>query len=258
VSRATRVALVIPARDEAPLLPGVLAAVPADVWRVILVDDGSRDATWDVIRRWEDPRAVPIRHLRGMGVGAAIKAGYVRALGLGADVAAVVAADGQMALEELEHVVEPVRSGAADYVQGNRFEAGRPRGAMPVARLIGNRLLSRATAWAAGSAVGDSQCGYTAASARFLARLDHGRLPQGYGFPAFVRIEAHRLGARVVEVPVEARYGDEVSGIHPLADPPRILGRIVWRGVHRRLDDWRERGAGPARAWRTPRSGEAG
>jgi glycosyltransferase involved in cell wall biosynthesis len=210
-----------------------------------------------VIDAWRDPRAVRIRHSRGRGVGAAIVAGYARALELGADIVAVVAADGQMALEELERVVEPVARGAADYVQGSRFEDGRPRGRMPEARRWGNRLLSHATGWAAGRRVGDSQCGYTAASAHFLARLDRGRLPEGYGFPAFLRIEAHRLRARVVEVPVSARYGDEVSGIHPLADPPRILARIVWRGVRRRLEA-RAAALAPGHTLRARRSGQAG
>jgi glycosyltransferase involved in cell wall biosynthesis len=252
----TRVAIVIPARNEARLLPEVLAAIPAWVWRVVLVDDGSTDTTARVIEGWDDARAVTLRHPRARGVGAAILAGYARALELGADIVAVVAADGQMALTELEHVIEPVRAGAADYVQGSRFQSGRPRGRMPASRRRGNRMLSAATSWAAGRSVTDSQCGYTAASAAFLARLDRSSIPDGYGFPAFVRIEAHRLRARVTEVPVTARYGEEVSGIHPLIDPPRILGRILWRGVRRRLHSVR----GPLAAAESPRrrSGEAG
>jgi glycosyltransferase involved in cell wall biosynthesis len=251
-----RVALVIPARDEARLLPGVLEGLPGWVWRVVLVDDGSRDATPRIIDAWDDPRAVRVRHRRARGVGAAILAGYARALEAGADAVGVVAADGQMAFSELERVIEPVRSGAADYVQGSRFDRGRPRGRMPAARRRGNRILSAATSWASGRRVSDSQCGYTAASAAFLARLDPARLPDGYGFPAFLRIEAHRMGARVAEVPVSARYGDEVSGIHPLTDPPRILARILWRGLARRAGA--ARGPLAAPAFRARRSGEAG
>jgi len=251
-----RVAIVIPARNEARLLPGVLAAVPDAVWRVIVVDDGSTDDTWRVIESWNDPRAVRIRHARRRGVGGAILAGYAAALRIGAEVAVVIAADGQMAFEELERVAAPIAEGSADYVQGSRFERGVPRGRMPVTRRIGNRILSRATTWACGRRVRDSQCGYTAASAAFLERLDPARLPRGYGFPAFLRIEAHRIRARVAEVPVSARYGEEVSGIHPLADPPRILARIVWRGALRRIEAWRMADSASPGTLRARRSGE--
>jgi glycosyltransferase involved in cell wall biosynthesis len=243
-----RVALVIPARDEERFLPAVLAGIPPWVAHVIVVDDGSRDGTWRVLERWDDPRAVRVRRARPGGVGAAILEGYAHARALGADAAVVVAADGQMDFRDLPALLDPLVRGRADYVQGNRFANGRPRGSMPLARRIGNRILSAATGWAAGTRVGDSQCGYTAASAAFMDRLDPGRLPAGYGFPAFVRIEAHRVAARVAEVPVRARYGDEVSGIHPLADPPRIWARIAWRGVLRRVSAWRAAAPRPERA----------
>jgi len=236
VTDGARVAVVIPARDEERLLPRVLAAVPPWVSSVVPVDDGSRDRTWDVIRAWHDPRALPMRLSPGRGVGAAIVAGYARALEIGAEVVAVVAADAQMDLAELETLVRPIARGAADYVQGNRFRCGRPNGRMPLARRWGNALLSASCSWAAGARVGDSQCGFTAAGADFLGRLDRRRLPPGYGFPAFLRLEAQRMRARVVEVPVRALYGDEVSGIRPLLDPPWICARILWRGIERRLE----------------------
>jgi glycosyltransferase involved in cell wall biosynthesis len=242
-----RVALVIPARDEARHLPRVLAQIPDWVSDVVLVDDGSRDGTWDVIEEWSDARAQRVRHRAGRGVGAAIVSGYARALACGAGVVAVVGADDQMHLGELARVVGPVREGRADYVQGSRFGASGVRGRMPLLRIAGNRTLSAASSWAAGRRVSDSQCGFTAAGARLLSRLRLERLPAGYGFPAFVRLEAHRHGARVVEVPVTARYADEVSGIDPLLDPPRICARILWLGVRRRLARWRSvPGAAPA------------
>jgi hypothetical protein len=105
---------------------------------------------------------------------------------------------------------------------------------MPRARVWGNRVLSACTSWAAGTPVGDSQCGYTAASAAFLRQLVQSRFPNGYGFPAYVRLEAHRLSVRVREVSVRALYGREVSGIRPWRDPAAIAGRIVWTGLRRR------------------------
>jgi glycosyltransferase involved in cell wall biosynthesis len=236
------VAVVVPARDEARHLGGVLASIPAWVDLVVVVDDGSRDATAQCLVAWGDARGLAVRWRSGRGVGAAILEGYRQALARGARVAAVVAGDGQMDLSELEAVVDPVLAGHADYVQGTRFEGGRVRGRMPLARRLGNRLLSRIASWAARHPVSDSQCGYTAASARFLAALATADFAPGYGIPAYLRVHAHQAGWRVAEVPVRAIYADEVSGIRPWRDPPRIAWRLVRLGAGAR---WRRAAASP-------------
>lgn len=255
-----RVALIVPARDEERFLPAVLAAVPAWVDEVVVVDDGSTDATAAVAVGWPDGR-VRLRTLRpGRGVGAAILAGYETALASGADVVAVVGGDGQMHLGELAAVVAPVVDGVAPYVQGTRFPGGRLRGHMPWTRHLGNRLLTRLTAWASCARVSDSQCGYTAASRDFALAVLRLALPAGYGFPAFVRFHAHALGLSVAEVPVTAIYGDEVSGIQPWRDPIRIGARLVRLGFVRRTVMRRRATAlgtapasGESRPARTPR-----
>jgi glycosyltransferase involved in cell wall biosynthesis len=241
MNSAGRVALVIPARNECFLLPRVLEAVPAWIWKVIVVDDASQDRTWEVLAAWNDPRARRLRAPRRLGVGGAILLGYREALALGASCAVVVAGDAQMDLEELPRVVGPVTRGEADYVQGDRFQRGVPRGPMPAARVFGNRVLSATTSWAAGRAIADSQCGFTAAGARALRVLDRAGLPRGYGFPAYARLELHREGLSVAEVPVRALYGSEVSGIRPWRDPALILARILWRGVKLRAREWAAR-----------------
>ena len=236
-----RVALVIPAHNEDRLLPRVLEAIPGWVWSVILVDDASEDRTAEVMQAWRDPRARRLRAPRRLGVGGAILLGYRRALEVGAGCAVVVAADAQMDLGELPRVLAPIARGEADYVQGNRFGGGAPRGPMPWMRVVGNRVLSAAVTWAAGRPVADSQCGFTAASPRALRALVPAGLPRGYGFPAFARLEMHRLELRVAEVPVRALYGTEISGIRPWRDPALILLRIVGRGLARRLREFASR-----------------
>jgi glycosyltransferase involved in cell wall biosynthesis len=253
-----RVALVIPARDEERLLPRVLADIPSWVWKVILVDDGSRDGTWGCMMEWNDDRAEILTLRPGRGVGGAILAGYRRALELRADASVVVAADAQMDLGEVTDVIEPLVHGEAEYVQGTRFPGGKIRGAMPRLRQLGNRWLSASASWAARERVSDSQCGFTAATHDFLRRLSFDDIPEGYGFPAFVRIEAHRMGARVAEVPVRAIYGEEVSGIRPLSDPPRICLRVLWRGLRHRTERWSRRGLPEAKVLSRARIGQTG
>lgn len=247
MSARSPVAVVVPSRDEERHVLDVLRAIPEWVEIVVAVDDGSRDRTWSRLLSWEDRRRVAIRLRPGRGVGGAILEGYHQALLRGAAVVAVVAGDGQMDLGELGSVVEPVRAGRADYVQGTRFWRGRVHGPMPRARQLGNLVLRSLATWAAGRAVSDSQCGYTAASARFLECLPQLSLGAGYGFPAFLRVHAHRLGWRVVEVPVRAIYGDEISGIRPWRDPPRIGWQLLRLGLAaRRQEIRRAAGSRPA------------
>src|SRR5437764_14958641 len=92
--RGRVVAVVIPACNEADKIAATIRSVPGFVDHIIVVDDGSGDATAAIAR--SAGRVDVIVHDRNRGVGAAITTGYGRALDLGADVIAVMAGDGQM------------------------------------------------------------------------------------------------------------------------------------------------------------------
>src|SRR5262245_33799686 len=102
-----RVAVVVPAYNEELLLSETLAAIPAFVDRIYVVDDASHDGT--VGRAHEaavaDTRIAVIVHERNAGVGAAIVTGYKRAIEERIDVTCVMAADNQMPADDLVHLV---------------------------------------------------------------------------------------------------------------------------------------------------------
>jgi glycosyltransferase involved in cell wall biosynthesis len=156
-----------------------------------------------------------LRHETNRGVGAAIATGYRRALALGADVAAVMAGDGQMDPLDLPALLDAVVDGRCDYAKGNRFAARGTLRAMPATRVVGNIVLSLLTKLTSGHLhVFDSQCGYTAASRRALEVIDGAGLFPRYGYPndLLARLWGARL--RVADVPVRAVYGpDWRSGI---------------------------------------------
>src|SRR5579871_2499237 len=122
--RKLRLAVVIPAYNERDKIARTIASVPAYVDDVFVIDDASTDDTTPRAEAAAARRSGSlevIRHPANRGVGAAIATGYARALAVGADVAIVMAGDGQMDPADLPALLEPIAAGVADYVKGNRF-----------------------------------------------------------------------------------------------------------------------------------------
>lgn len=245
-----RVAVVIPARDEAAWIAGTVASVPDFVDHVVVVDDGSGDGTAALARAAGDARLEVVAHPRSRGVGAAIAAGYRRARALGAEAVAVMAGDGQMDPRDLPAVLGPVARGEADYVKGDRLRHPDVWRVMPLQRLAGTAALAALTRRAIGlDALSDSQCGYTAISGRALDALNLAALWPGYGYPndLLAALVAARLSIR--EVPVRPVYRGEASGLRPrhLVTILYLIARSAYRLRGARSVPGRaER---PARAW---------
>ena len=228
-----RIAVVMPAYNEAKLVAGAIDGIPSFVDHIILVDDASLDATPEIVRAF--PRPVELEeHPTNQGVGAAIATGCRRAFSLGADVTAVMAADGQMDPMDLPTLLAPLIAGDADYTHGNRLGWPAVRQAMPWHRWLGNHFFSLLTRFALGVAVQDSQCGYAAMNRRTQQALDWDRLWKGYGYPNDLLSALTLCGLRVREIPVRPVYGAEQSGIrlrHVLFIIPFVIAR-AWIRKH--------------------------
>src|SRR5581483_10821192 len=171
------VGVVVPAHDEEALIGDTLGGIPPFVDRIIVVDDGSRDATAERARGFGDARVEVVPHGSNRGVGAAIVTGYRRALEEGLDVVCVMAADNQMDPGDLATLVVPVARGELDYAKANRLFTGQAWQLIPRTRYLGNAVLSMLTKIASGYwHVADSQSGYTAIARPMLAQLDLDRV----------------------------------------------------------------------------------
>jgi glycosyltransferase involved in cell wall biosynthesis len=212
VWQGQRVAVIIPAFNEARLIGETVAAVPHFVDRVIVVDDASNDQTWSCLSACRSPRLVRLRHSHNRGVGAAITSGYYRALRDNCDLLAVMAGDNQMRPEELPELLDAALHGA-DYAKGNRL-LHQSRQRMPRLRRWGSRALSKLTRATTGLEVGDCQCGYTVLRAETAAALPLDDVWPRYGYPNDLLALLARGGARVRDVPVSAVYAGESSGLH--------------------------------------------
>lgn len=224
-----RLAVIVPAYREERLIARMLRRVPAAVDAVYVVDDASPDGTRDAALAVSDPRVRVVSHASNRGVGAAIATGYLAALADGHDVLAVMAGDDQMHPDDLAPLVRAVLAGA-DYAKGNRFRHPESR-RMPFARRAAGELLSAATRFATGLAVSDTQCGYTALSARAARLLPLDELWPRYGYPNDLLGMLAARGFTVTEVPVRPVYADERSGVRPwhAATVLAVIARRVLR-----------------------------
>ena len=236
--KGNSIAVVVPAHNEEELIGLTLAGMPEYVDSIIVTDDASTD---DTVARVEeiaqrDARIVLIRHERNQGKGSAVVDGYRKAIHQGRDIVVMMDGDNQMPSDHLPSLLDPLVEGGYDAAKGNRFlAASGTLDEMPKYRLLGNILLTLATKIASGYwSIFDSQNGFWAVTAASLAKLDDFHIARRYDLENSLLIHLNILGARVADVPVPARYGNEISGIRLWRVTPRILLTLFtgfWRRV---------------------------
>lgn len=210
------IAVIVPAYNEQLLIGETLESIPSFVSKIYVVDDCSKDDTWNIIQEHakNDSRIVPIHHEENQGVGAAIVTGYKKAMEDGIDIAAVMAGDNQMDPAFLPALLDPIVDGKCDYTMGNRLISPEYRKGMSKWRFFGNSILTFLTKMASGYwQMMDPQNGYTAISGRALERIGLDGIYPRYGYCNDLLVKLNVWGFRVVNVPHPARYGRETSGI---------------------------------------------
>jgi glycosyltransferase involved in cell wall biosynthesis len=213
------VGVVIPAKDEELFIGGVLDTIPNFVDSVVVIDDGSSDDTSKVAKSYQDKSYdLTVIRLEGKGVGGAIDTGHIEMLRNCPEpfVSVVMAGDGQMDPNDVIKVITPIIEQRCDYVKGNRFIHVDGLGNMPKLRIFASKVLAFLTTLAAGIAVSDPQCGYTATSHKVLKEWNWAKSWNKYGYPNYWLIELSRLSFSVVEVPVKSIYGSEKSNLKML------------------------------------------
>lgn len=231
---STSIAIVIPAFRAALTIRSVIEQIPPLVSYIIIVNDGSPDATEDAVRAITDPRVSLISHYQNRGVGAATLTGYERALNLGAEIIVKMDSDDQMDPQHLPRLIGPILAGQADYTKGNRFLHARQLRTMPLKRRLGNAGLSFLTKLASGYwNIFDPTNGYTAIHRSIIPLLDREGLDPRYFFESSMLIQLNLSRAVVEDVYIPARYPGTTSSLSErralLEFPRRLAGAAMKR-----------------------------
>ena len=246
--RDKTIAVVVPAYNEEKLVGTVIETMPDYVDRIYIIDDCSKDNTWDIVKRYAIEqnsrdygderkfvnRVFPIRHKKNKGVGGAIKTGYLRSIKDEIDVTAVMGGDAQMKPEHLYKLLDPIIDGQADYTKGNRLVFWQFRKEMTRWRFFGNALLTFLTKISSGYwKTMDPQNGYTAISKFALKNINIKDMYEFYGYCNDILVKLNVEDMTVADVAIPAVYGEESSGIRYrsyIIKVSRLLSRnFFWR-----------------------------
>ena len=212
---APRIAVVIPSYKVTRHILGVIAGIGPEVGRIYVVDDQCPDQSGAFVRaQCSDPRVVIVEHAENQGVGGAVMSGYQAAIAEGVDIIVKVDGDGQMDASLIPDFVAPIVNGEADYTKGNRFFDLEQIHQMPKLRLFGNAMLSLLTKLSSGYwDLFDPTNGYTAIHVNAARHLPLHRISKRYFFETDMLFRLNTINAVVVDVPMDASYGDEVSNL---------------------------------------------
>lgn len=209
------IAVVIPCYKVSAHIIDLIGQIDCNVSAIFVIDDCCPEKTGRLVETTvTDARVTVIYHAANQGVGGAVLTGYQAAIEAGADIIVKIDGDGQMNPCLIPDFIAPILSGEADYTKGNRFFDLEEIRAMPKIRLFGNAVLSFMTKISSGYwDLFDPTNGYTAIHADVARHLPFEKISRRYFFETDMLFRLNTLRAVVVDVPMDAQYGDEVSNL---------------------------------------------
>jgi len=210
-----RLAVVIPSYKVKNHIVELIRNIGSEISNIYVVDDKCPEFSGDVVKKnIKDKRVQIIFHPENLGVGGAVKSGYLAALKDGADIVIKLDGDGQMNPDLIPHLILPILRGVADYVKGNRFYNIEGLSKMPILRLFGNSMLSLVNKFVSGYwNIMDPTNGFTAIHRQALSLLPLQKIENRYFFESDMLFRLGIIRAVVQDMPMESHYADEKSSL---------------------------------------------
>lgn len=188
---------VIPAFNEEKTIGKIVRETKKIVDEVIVIDDGSKDKTYQIARK---SGATLIRHKRNQGYGASLKDGIEKALRKKVDYIITLDSDGQHDPKYISDLIKELER--CDVVIGSRFAGKTSKHTLK--RNIALRLLAMEFFMFTGAFIKDVQSGYRGYKREILEGVKFRE--KGMGFSIEILIKLKKRGAKFKEVPIEVKY----------------------------------------------------
>ncbi len=210
LQKNSRLSVIIPVYNEEKTIELILEKVLAlkFVAEVIVVDDGSTDKTWEVLKRYDgrDSRLRLLRRDKNQGKGAALRTGFAAATG---DVLVVQDGDLEYNPADLEKMYSVILSGKVNVVYGSRYLNNKPTGESFWHRLK-NKLLTLFSNIITGQNITDEATCYKMFRREILNQIT--LKENGFGFCPEFTAKVSRLGERIIEVPITYHFRSKTEG----------------------------------------------
>ncbi len=210
--------VIIPAYNEEKRVGKVIDEVKRFSRNVVLVDDGSKDDTYDVGLQ---KKIKVLRHVVNLGKGAGLKTGCDYALLNGAKTIIVIDADGQHEPKEIPNFIESLEG--VDIVFGYR----RFTGHMPFVLKFGNNFINFVTKILYGVDLKDTQSGYRAFTSKAYRRIRWNANDYSMESEMIANVGKNNLKYR--EIPIQTIYSDRYKGTTVLDGVKIVFNMVKWR-----------------------------
>jgi len=209
---------IIPAYNEENRVADVVTNAKRYVDKVIVVDDGSSDKTYDAAK---SAGAVTLKHIVNLGKGAALKTGCDYAITQGADMLIVLDADTQHDPEEIPNFIKTLKE--ADIVFGSRKETEN----MPIILRSGNFVVNLATRILFKISLKDTQSGYRAFTADSYKKIRWQASDYSMESEMIANVGKKRL--KYKEILIKTIYSDKYKGTTVMDGVKIVMNMFWWR-----------------------------
>ena len=218
--------VIVPAFNEAGSIEEVLVELKSFGYNVLVVSDGSKDATPDIAR------ALSVRVLElplNLGVGGALRAGFRYAVKEKYAAVVQVDADGQHPADQIKDLITAANINQADLVIGSRFLSAGTSMEVGVTRRLVMRVLARSSSRATGINITDTTSGFRIICEPLLTKFAM-TFPTNYlGDTYEAVVAAGRSGYKVIEIPAALRERTSGASTASIAQSVRftVKGLVV-------------------------------